>query len=399
MSTMKIKCIGLGQAGNKAAIQLIENKVLKQDEVIILNTTIQDVPAKYRTNCALQFGSTRGCGKERKLGKEYMLQALQDGSVGIDDFIDGDEKFFIIVTSTEGGTGSGSSIILGEYLQETIKAPVHMVSFTGFEDDVRGLKNTMDWFKDLNDNFVVRTISNKKCLQFTNNNRKKAELYANQIFVEQTKILIGQEIQPSDNNIDNMDFFKINATPGFMIVDRVSLDKIGDTRQFNEAVKEAFENSTTFSTDPPARRIGVIVNARPKVLQAIDDSYSIITNRYGIPLELFRHVQESQDENYISIVAAGLQMPVDEIREIYNKFKKNRENLNMNKDSFFNNSTNFDTDFGSDDLDIGDYGKNPVATDQATRAAGKSNFFQKYATAKKQTITINSDVRKTMDEL
>ena len=399
MSAMKIKVIGLGQAGNKAAIQLIEQKVLKQDEVIILNTTIQDVPAKYRTNCALQFGSTRGCGKERQLGKEYMLQALQDGSVGIDDFIEGDEKFFIIVTSTEGGTGSGSSIVLGEYLQETIKAPVHMVSFTGFEDDVRGLKNTMDWFKDLNDSFVVRTISNKKCLQFTNNNRKKAEEYANQVFVEQTKILIGQEIQPSDNNIDNMDFFKINATSGFMIVDRVSLDKIGDTRQFNDAITDVFNNSITFATDPPARRIGVIVNARPKVLQAIDDSYSVITNKYGIPLELFRHVQESQDENYISIVAAGLQMPVDEIREIYNKFKKNRENLNMNKDSFFNNSTNFDTDFGSDDLDIGEYGKNPVATDQATRAAGKSSFFQKYAKVKKQTISIDSNARKAVDEL
>lgn len=398
MSKMKIKAIGLGAAGNKAVIQLIEQKVLRQDEVLILNTTIQDIPGKYRTNCAIEFGSTKGCGKERNLGKQYMLEALQDGRIAIDAFIEGDEKFFIIVTSTEGGTGSGSSIVLGEYLQETIKAPVHMVSFTGFEDDVRGLKNTMDWFKDLNDKFIVRTISNKKCLQFVNNNRRKAEEYANNIFVEQTKILIGQEIQPSDNNIDNMDFFKINATSGYMTVHKVSLDKINDTVQFNEVVQQALNESTSYDTDPPARRIGVIVNARPKVLSAIDDSYSVITKKYGIPLELFRHVQESHDENYINIVASGLQMPTDEIRSIYTKFQKSKENLNMNRDSFFSNSDNFNTDFGSD-LDIGSYGQNPVATDQATRAAGKSSFFQRYAGAKKQNITINTPASKAVDEL
>lgn len=398
MSKMKIKAIGLGAAGNKAVIQLIEQGVLKQDEVLILNTTIQDVPSKYRTNCAIEFGSTKGCGKERNLGKQYMLDALQDGKIGIDTFVEGDEKFFILVTSTEGGTGSGSSIILGEYLQETIKAPVHLVSFTGFEDDVRGLKNTMDWFKDLNDKFVVRTISNKKCLQFVNNNRRKAEEYANQLFVEQTKILIGQEIHPSDNNIDNMDFFKINATSGYMNVFKVSLDKINDIAQFNEAVQTAFAESTSYDTDPPARRIGVIVNARPKILQAIDDSYSIITAKYGVPLELFRHVQESQDENYINIVASGLPMPTDEIRSIYAKFKKSKENLNMNRDSFFSNSDNFDTNFGSD-LDIGIYGKNPVATDQATRSAGKNSFFQKYAGAKKQNVTFTPKATKAVDEL
>lgn len=395
MSKMKIKAIGVGAAGNKAVIQLIEKGVLKQDEVLILNTTIQDVPIKYRTNCAIEFGSTKGCGKERNLGKQYMLDALQEGQIAIDTFIEGNEKFFIIVTSTEGGTGSGSSVILGEYLQETIKAPVHMVAFTGFEDDVRGLKNTMDWFKDLNDKFVVRTISNKKCLQFVNNNRRKAEEYANSIFVEQTRILIGQEIHPSDNNIDNMDFFKINASSGYMSVTRVSLDKINDVSQFNEAIQSAFELSTSYETDPPARRIGVIVNARPKILTAIDDSYSIITKKYGVPLELFRHVQESQDENHISIVAAGLPMPTDEIRSIYAKFRKSKENLNMNRDSFFSNSDNFDTEFGSD-LDIGLYGRNPVATDQITRSEGKSTFFQKYAKAKKQTVTINT---KAVDEL
>lgn len=398
MGKMKVKVIGLGAAGNKAAIQLVEKKVLKQNEVIILNTTIQDVPSNYRTNCAIEFGNTKGCGKERNLGKQYMIDALRDGSIPIDTFIEGDEKFFILVSSTEGGTGSGSSIILGEYLQETTKAPVHMVCFTGFEDDVRGLKNTMDWFKDLNDKFIVRTISNKKCLPFVDNNRRKAEEYANQIFVEQTRILIGQDIEPSDNNIDSMDFFKINATSGYMDVERVSLDKISDTTQFNAVIEQAFSSSVSYDTDPPARRIGVIINARPKILQAIDDSYSVIIKKYGTPLELFRHVQESSDENYISIVAAGLQMPTDEIRSIYSKFQRSKENLNTNRDNFFSNSNNFDTEFGAD-LDIGLYGQNPVVTDQATRSAGKNVFFQKYSGAKKQTIPIKTESTKVADEL
>ena len=47
---MALKCgvIGLGAAGNKAAIALIESGVCTQTDVILLNSTLKDVPNRYK---------------------------------------------------------------------------------------------------------------------------------------------------------------------------------------------------------------------------------------------------------------------------------------------------------------------------------------------------------------
>lgn len=184
--SMNIKVIGLGAAGNKAAIKLIEKGILDQTDVLLMNTTLQDLPNNYKTDLAIKFGDDKlgGCGKDRSLAKRFMIDHLRSDSNAIDEWVlsDMDTKFIVIVSSTEGGTGSGSSPILAKYIQNITSTnelpngiPMHLVSFTGFEDDVKGLKNSLDWFGSLDNTMVVQSISNKSCLEMANGSRREAE--------------------------------------------------------------------------------------------------------------------------------------------------------------------------------------------------------------------------------
>ena len=359
--SLKTKVIGIGAAGNKAAISVIENGILSRESVLLLNTTRKDIPIEYQQDEFVEFGSSRGCGKDRDLAKQFMAEAIsndKDFQEIMNHFIEGDEKFITIVSSTEGGTGSGASVVLGEYLQSMFwdedagepTIPIHMVCFTGFEDDARGIKNTVDWFNDMNQNFIVQSISNKIALNNKDvaGNRKKAEHFANKVFAERIAILSGKFIDPSEDNMDDMDLFKLNSIPGYMTVEKVELPKVTSSDQFNKEIDRMISDSISWPTEPSAQRIGVVISASGKIQEVVDNSFNLVKEKYGFPTELFTHSQESTNgDDIVSVIASGMKIPIDEIKQVYNKLKKQVEKIDSANDSFFNGSTKFDTSFGT----------------------------------------------------
>ena len=45
---MNIKVIGIGAAGNKAAIKAVTEKVLSDNDILLMNTANQDIPVNFR---------------------------------------------------------------------------------------------------------------------------------------------------------------------------------------------------------------------------------------------------------------------------------------------------------------------------------------------------------------
>ena len=397
--SLKCKVIGIGQAGNKAAIQLVKDNVLDRNSVMLLNTTMRDIPEEYRTDMAIQFGmEDGGCGKDRDLGKKFMEEAIIRGDIPIDDFIDGDEKFFVIVSSTEGGTGSGASVRLGEYIRDVTKVeddeersdgiPVNMVCFTGFEDDTRGRKNTVEWFKDLSSDYVIQAISNKACMRYTDNNRRKAEEYANKIFSKRIEILMGKNLNPSDSNVDNMDLFKLNEMKGYMTVEFMDLDNVHDEEQFEEALSQMIEHSVSIPTEPSCRRLGIVLSAPNKLQAVINEGYDKVINAYGFPSEIFRHKQDQQGySSSLAVIASGMKMPYNEIKAIYSRFEKAMEKTDMSRDSFFDAIGNMDTNIG-----MKMQSTNPAANKQKM-LANKSKFFEKYGKKDKKKVVTAGESR------
>ena len=64
---MFCKLIGLGAAGNKAAICAVQNSVISIKNTMLINSTLKDIPAEYQSKEGAVvyqlFGAYGGCGK------------------------------------------------------------------------------------------------------------------------------------------------------------------------------------------------------------------------------------------------------------------------------------------------------------------------------------------------
>lgn len=388
---LNAKFIGVGAAGNKAVIQLLEQGIIQSSSCLLLNSTLTDVPEKYK-EFAIEFGDVKGCGKERNLAKEMIVDALSNHTVNLDAFLDPEDKMVVIVTSSEGGTGCGASSVIAQYMKEVINTNVQMFVFTGFEDDVRGLKNTVDWFHDLSEEYIVQTISNKSFLDEAKGNRKKAENLANQEFVKRVSTLLGQNIIASDNNIDDTDLYKIDTTPGFMTIEHCILNKIRSVEDFNMALENMMRETHSLDNERSAKRIGIIINCGEKTQEFIDQSFEVIKAKYGEPYELFLHIQNYHDDEYVDIIVSGMKIPFDDVKTTYNKYKKQLESIDMKSDRFF--KQNFDTS-DADVLDMNSKVKVYAEKNTNKLAASRSDFFSKMGVKGKG----ETKPSKTSDEL
>ena len=331
---LKTKVIGVGAAGNKAAITLLEKGIIDSDDVLLINSSIRDVPEKYHSNL-ISFGGTHGCGKERNLAQKMIGVAIRNNQAFLEGYLKDRPQSVIIVTSVEGGTGSGASITLGQYISKVLKLNVHMFAFTGFEDDVRGLKNTVDWFKELSNDWIVEAISNKKFLS-DGVTKRQAEVLANEEFAKRMEILFGGQIQPSSANMDERDLYKVATQPGFMTIEHVNFGKLTSKEAFISGLKDIITNSKSVPTVASALLMGVIVNVQAKAQTFVNEQFDQIKEDYGTPYELFYHNQSTYDNDYLDVIISGLKIPIDYVKETYEKYSNQLAEVDSRKDSFFN---------------------------------------------------------------
>lgn len=362
---------GCGAAGNKAAIQLIEKGGYNSSYVSLLNSTLKDIPEKYKDQAIIFNGAQQsgGCGKERNLGKEMFLKALKSGSIDPDTLVQPNDDFAVVVGSTEGGSGSGSIPILAKYLSEVMHMTVVVILFFGFEDDIRGMQNSIELCQELSDKYAVQAISNKKFLDM-HVNKIEAEKLANDEFIHRLKIMTGDMLNESSQNIDDTDLKKLISTTGYM--DIIGIEGISFTSiaKYNDAVDEAIENGKSLDvSNKTAKRIGVMNLVSEKEISNLDLNYNEIKNYYGIPYEIFSHVQNSSTTR-IDAIISGMDMPIDSIKQIYTSYIAESQKNKRGKDSFFDEVASMES---SDELDM--LGGNST---RRTSDKAKSAFFDSF---------------------
>ena len=379
---MITKVIGIGAAGNKAAINVVENKIIDIDSVLLINSTLRDIPADYKGLKVEYKGSYGGCGKERNIAFDLAMNNLKEGHLPLKDFLHLDDpekkaELVVIVTSTEGGTGSGSSVVIGKYIQQVLGIQVHMFGFAGFQSDVRGLKNTVEWFQELEDDFTVECIENSKFLPECRDNKIKAEKAANAEFGKKLGILMGNPIRDSDHNIDKTDLLKVSTEKGFMFIESANFEKIKNREQFESVVIDMIDNTKSLDiSDITSRKIAVIINISESATDYI--SYEDILNeRYGNPYEMFLHIQHEADmPEFIAIIVSGVKMPVEEVQKIHNEYKTRMSRVDRAQDSFFAAAKNMELE---DDADL--------SLQKTKETVKESDFFGKMSSKKEEVKT------------
>lgn len=370
---LNLKVIGAGAAGNKAAITLA-NKGFNLNDITLINSTGKDVPEKFK-DIAIIFGNNSdtlgGCGKERETGKKLFLDDLKVGAVSIDGLPDPDTNAVVIVSSTEGGTGSAITPILAKYIKEVMGIPVIVCLFFGFNSDVRGMQNSIEISQELADNYGVIAISNYKFLEAANGNTLKAEQLANDEFVRIIEVLTGSTITPSNQNIDDTDLFKLIATPGYMKVEHANITKIKNIEQYNSSIKSAIDSSVLIDCDKGSKRIGVIYTVSEEMAGNVDFTTTVLQGKYGIPYELYTHVQHKDGPASVDWIVAGLNLPIKEIQEIYDNYLSASASVSKQRDSFFDSV--MDMRGNSEDGMF-----NMLSTRKVENTKAKSSFFADY---------------------
>jgi cell division GTPase FtsZ len=335
---MKILLIGSGAAGNKVVYDAITSGAVKEEDTIIINSTDKDFPKEYegKTIIISPKGETAGgVGKEIKVARHYAVEAIKEGL--LNDINTDDYDSVVIVSSTEGGTGSGSTPVFAKYFSEVVGINTHVIALTGDESDVRGMMNTIEFFKSLSDKIIVQAIANASFMREAGNNKIKAEQLANKEVCKRLEIMTGKNFIVSDQNIDDTDILKVSNTFGYMTVESAVIRKpLIDQEDFNKVIKQMIYNSHSIkSVDPGAARIGVILNINPASEDAVDYTFDSIIQNYGKAYETFLQKQWDGKQEYINFIVSGMKMPIDEISAIYERYKEQTERVNKNADSFY----------------------------------------------------------------
>ena len=343
---MRCRLIGIGAAGNKAAITAVENDIISVTHTMLINSTLKDIPAEYQNKegaIVRQYqGAYGGCGKERNMSYDLASNSLQQEELGLKEFLavntEDEAELVIFVSSTEGGTGSGSVPLLADYVKHVYGISVHVFAIAGFEDDVRGMRNTVEFFKDMKADFTVECIRNAKFLTSNHGNKLKAEKEANVEFCKKISVLMGLQIRDSEHNIDPTDLLKLSTETGYMIIETcVFSDKIKNQENFRQALIDTLDQSKALDTDTKAiTKLGIIINIKEANTDWIDYD-DILISRFGVPYEKFTHIQHEERTmpQFIAIIASGMKMPVDEVEAIYNKYRESASQVNRETDSFF----------------------------------------------------------------
>ena len=360
---------GCGQGATKAMIYCIENGTLEKENCIVVNSTIKDVPEEYRDSAIIiSEDPDAGCGKVRSAAKKLMLSFLKSNPNALDALIPDDIQYVNIITTTEGASGSGASVVLAKYIKSQMGIPVIITVISGFESDTRGLQNTIEYFKDLDGgDFVIRTVSNKKYLE-NNNNTFIAEKCANADISTAFKVVNAYDIVDSEQNIDDTDHLKLITNPGLMFATEILLNrKVKNTNQFDQLINDSIDYSGSLDFEPSATKIGVFMNISDDNLSIVDTNFTSIKKKLcgnGTIEEFFVHRQyDSNEPEFIRIIASGMNLPKDELEDIYNKYQKNL-NMNSKKDNFFDAISGMDT--------------NTISDKSTTRTNNQEDFFAQF---------------------
>ena len=332
---MNFKIFGIGAAGNKCALKLLELGVCNKEDLVLVNSTKRDIAESYDGKLYIFNSTEGGCGKERSVGREYAANAMRAGK--FDDAITDKDESVILITSLEGGTGSGATPIMAKYFSEVLGKNVHIIAFSGFNSDVRGLQNSVEFFQEIDFECDVQCIDLKEFNAASMNNHIKAEELADEEVAQRVKILLGKTIIPSEQNIDEIDMLKLVNTTGYKTIEHLEFkDDLLDQNQFNQLCKKMIYGSKSLKTKDPAElRLGVILNIKPASEDAVDYDFNVIKEAYGFPYETFFHKQYNGGAQFIEFICSGMKLPIEEIKAIHERYKEQTAKVNKSADEFF----------------------------------------------------------------
>jgi len=331
---LEVGIIGLGNTGNQVAALAKEKLGIP---VVAINSSEKDletvpnnIPKKLISD---KDGLSAGAGKDRNLAKSYLKDSITNllKDQEMIDMISPLDVVFV-VSSTGGGTGSGTAPLLANILEATFAdTKVIMIGVLPVNNEALSAHvNTLEYLNELYkvmDNQTYMLYDNDKCAGMPS--YKLLEKVNNEIVKDIDVLRCTYNFTTKLDSIDDRDAKRLISFPGRIVVSRVEDFKEKDTD--NMSIEDMLIDNIKKNCHVDAQRdkkimaSGIITNLSQALTEEFDNNIPKVRDFTGDPIHAFNHIYVNDDRkmpNNVYLIMSGLTPVNDKINLISDRIEE-----------------------------------------------------------------------------
>lgn len=326
---LKIGVIGIGNTGNQVAALAKERLSIP---VIAINSSDKDletlpdsIPKKLITS--KDGECDRGSGKDRNRAKKYLKDSVMD--------IIKDEEIIkmispldvvFIVSSTGGGTGSGTAPLMQKILSSVLRdVKIILVGVLPVNDEALSAHvNTLQYLDEL-----YKVLENPTYMLYDNDklsgmpSYKILETVNNEIVSDMDVLRCTYNYTTKFDSIDDMDMTRLISYPGRIVVSRIQdfKEKDCDNVTIEDMIIDDLKRNSHVEAqrDKKIMASGIITNLSQALTEEFNNNVPAVREFVGEPVHSFNHIYVNEDRkqpNNVFFIMSGLTPVNDKINII-----------------------------------------------------------------------------------
>ena len=334
---LEVGIIGIGNTGNQVASLAKEKLGIP---VLAINSSEKDletvpnnIPKKLITD---KDGLSSGAGKDRQLAKTYLKDSITNllKDQEIIDLISPLDVVFI-VSSTGGGTGSGTAPLLANIIEARfVDTKVIMVGVLPVNSEALSAHvNTLEYLNELYkvmENQTYMLYDNDKCASLPS--YKLLDKVNNEIVEDINVLRCNYNYTTKLDSIDDRDAKRLISFAGRIVVSRVEDFKEKDTD--NMTIEDMLIDNIKKNCHVEAQRdkkvmaSGIITNLSQTLTEEFDNNIPKVRDFTGDPIHAFNHIYVNDDRkmpNNVYLILSGLSPINDRINIISDRIEEIEE--------------------------------------------------------------------------
>lgn len=334
---LKVGIIGIGNTGNQVAALANETYNIP---VVAINSSEKDLETVPDSIPKIQIkdkeGISQGAGKDRSLAKKYLKDSVM-GLITNEDVtnITADSDVVFIVSSTGGGTGSGTAPMVQDIFSRTFRdVKFIMIGVLPVNNEALSAHvNTLEYLNEL-----YKVLENTTYMLYDND--KLANLPSYQIMEKVNSEIVNDinvlrctyNYTTKYDSIDDKDAMRLISYPGRLVVSRLEdfKEKDCDNVTIEDMLIDNIKRNCHVEAqrDKKIRASGIITNLSQSLTEEFDNNIPKVRDFTGDPLHAFNHIYVNDDRkkpNNVFLIMSGLTPVNDKINLISDRVEEIEE--------------------------------------------------------------------------
>lgn len=335
---LDVSVVGIGNCGSQVAALAMKKLNVP---VLAINSSERDLQTLPKDVPNFMIGDAKGAGKERAAAKEMLKTSIMNilNDTTYQDVFATDVIF--VVSSTGGGTGSGTGILMTNIIREVFtKCTVVTIGvLPTLKEALSTQLNSVEYLKEL-----YGSMGDNTYMLYDNDRVPKTAVAmmqtVNEQIVKDIDVLRGTyQVATKYSSIDERDMLNIINTPGRLVVAGVeNIDKRRDVNSVDieAAIIESLKTSAIadLERDGIVARTGVISVLNAELNDEFDTHIPKVLQVIGTPVEEFEHIAVLEDRHLPSnvfLVCSGMSQANDRLRKINERIDEINEAQSKSK--------------------------------------------------------------------